>query len=813
MEKKSMELSVSMPQDSGIVFVNESHCFVVSACVSAGAVLEWTLTSDKSGGAYDKKTINLSAGQSFEESIPVPYDEPSFWELCARVLVDGEIECEEFGSIAVVEEPYDYMVHSEKPFFGAMFVSDGRAAAKTGVKIERLQAYWRIFEPVPGEYDWTSLDNGFKTCTENGISIMLTLRPELEQAPFDMKWTGYKDPYDLLKEPIASYHRHFVKVVMERYKGKIDMIELLNESDLEYMSLYEKPFNDAVDFVAQLNKQLYQTVKAIDPQMPIVGLSTSGEVLKNGHAFPLGVLDHGAEEQFDRYVCHPYPLNRNITETDRFDYPEDFGLREHMLFLQDEMEKRGLTREIGCSEIGYSFPSKSRPLCKSTMEMAQAGSHCLIEFKSIPGFLFTVWFDFDFHWDKNEPDSSFIRADDRRYAYPFVNVFSATARILHGAQPMGGLDLGSEVRAWGFVSEQTGRAIVALWSNETGYRLDLGDTDGIQPLDWFGRRLDKKSFVLDRKPLYITAAAGDYDMLSRTVSDARLVNDEQMVIRRARLSSVNMLNLEIVNRTGEAVTAFCSAAADGTADTKEIVLSPGQNSVELPLGGVCGKELDITVRSGEVEAKRLLNTEFLPLPYISKRECDGDIAFLEQYQPIVLDTISSVVPPDRMCGWLSAEDMNVRAWLGWNEERLYFALRVHDPVHSVDPGRMATFWENDSIQMLIDYDNDSFTEKGDGDIYLNFLDVNGKVLVIDENGESMGDFGVFTREGEQSVYEISVPWERCGAMPPNVGKISRINFIVNQSNGKGRQYFMKLSSGLGTGISPDGYREFVFLKP
>ena len=50
-----------------------------------------------------------------------------------------------------------------------------------------------------------------------------------------------------------------------------------------------------------------------------------------------------------------------------------------------------------------------------------------------------------------------------------------------------------------------------------------------------------------------------------------------------------------------------------------------------------------------------------------------------------------------------------------------------------------------------------------------------------------------------------------GFFPSPTGKVIPINFIVNESDGKGRANWIGLTSGIGEGKNPAIYRKFVLV--
>ena len=57
-------------------------------------------------------------------------------------------------------------------------------------------------------------------------------------------------------------------------------------------------------------------------------------------------------------------------------------------------------------------------------------------------------------------------------------------------------------------------------------------------------------------------------------------------------------------------------------------------------------------------------------------------------------------------------------------------------------------------------------------------------------------------------YRIALPWSQLGKLAPEPGRLFRFNFIVNQNNGTGRNYWLGVTEGIGEMKYPFLYKVF-----
>jgi len=171
----------------------------------------------------------------------------------------------------------------------------------------KLMMAWKDVEITPGTYAWDGWDDVIEAYHANGIKVMLTIAyaPRWARPPDDDK--GLEG---LPAEP-ATYAA-FVTQVANRYRGKVQAIEVWHDQNLWYAVGGQGRIN--VASYVQLLRAAYQALKAVDPGILVIsgGLTAAGDV--DGYAVDdIAYLNQmyasGARDHFDAVGSHPGGYN------------------------------------------------------------------------------------------------------------------------------------------------------------------------------------------------------------------------------------------------------------------------------------------------------------------------------------------------------------------------------------------------------------------------------------------------------------------------------------------------------------------------
>jgi len=145
----------------------------------------------------------------------------------------------------------------------------------------KQQLQWGVFENQQGKMDWTGFDSIINAAHDKGIRVMLSIvtapqwtHPNLPASnpPGENDPTAIKGPPD---DPAA--YANFIGQVIDRYKGKIQAIEVWNEQNL-VREWRTSPQTLSARRYVELLSAAYAVIKQRDPSITVISgaLSPTG---------------------------------------------------------------------------------------------------------------------------------------------------------------------------------------------------------------------------------------------------------------------------------------------------------------------------------------------------------------------------------------------------------------------------------------------------------------------------------------------------------------------------------------------------------
>ncbi len=208
----------------------------------------------------------------------------------------------------------------------------------------KFQMAWKDVESGgPGDYSWGMWDEIINAYSANGIKILLSIPKAPDWArPADDDKSVEGPPQDL------GLYAQFVAIVADRYRGRVQAIEVWNEQNLWYEAGGMGRIN-AANYV-QLLQMSYQTIKAVNPEMIVV----SGALTPAGNVGEAAVDDidylnqmyaHGVKGFFDALGAHPSGYNcpangdwRSVEDATAIYFRGPFDNRHHSWCFRGTME-------------------------------------------------------------------------------------------------------------------------------------------------------------------------------------------------------------------------------------------------------------------------------------------------------------------------------------------------------------------------------------------------------------------------------------------------------------------------------------------
>lgn len=290
-------------------------------------------------------------------------------------------------AVAPVNVPFGYGIQADPRGNTAANVGHIQALGFNWVK---FQMAWKDVESGgPGDYSWGMWDEIINAYSANGVKILLSIPKAPDWArPADDDKSVEGPPQD------PGLYAQFVAIVADRYRGKVQAIEIWNEQNLWYEAGGMGRIN-AANYV-QLLQMSYQTIKAVNPEMIVV----SGALTPAGNVGEAAVDDidylnqmyaNGVKGFFDALGAHPSGYNcpangdwRSVADQTATNFRGPFDNRHHSWCFRGTMEgyrevmvlngdgnKAIIPTEFGWAVSGSPRPGYEYALDNTPEEQAQ----------------------------------------------------------------------------------------------------------------------------------------------------------------------------------------------------------------------------------------------------------------------------------------------------------------------------------------------------------------------------------------------------------------------------------------------------------
>ncbi|RIK38599.1 MAG: hypothetical protein DCC58_16470 [Chloroflexi bacterium] len=204
---------------------------------------------------------------------------------------------------------------------------------EAGFSWVRIQITWRDAEPQPGQYHVAHIDRIVEQARADNVRIMASIL----KAPTWATGDG-TDGIPANAEPFEN----FMRVLADRYRGKIDAYEIWNEQNLAF----ETSGNVDIGRYVNILKAGYRGVKAADPDAVVVfgGLTPTGvndpSIAIDDAVYLQQIYDWNDGEikrYYDVLGAHP---GSNSNSPDQFwpDNPGNYGWSDHRSFYFRRIE-------------------------------------------------------------------------------------------------------------------------------------------------------------------------------------------------------------------------------------------------------------------------------------------------------------------------------------------------------------------------------------------------------------------------------------------------------------------------------------------
>lgn len=808
----AMQVGSNAPSATAVVGEEAHVTCTVANCTSESqtAVLNIQLTSLDQQVRHQQEKLTLAPFASQTIKIPIDTREPGFFSVEFTLEHNGKIHWVDKQGMAIVgKHPSQGMVDPDE-VMGLMFVNDYQTADRIGCKFNRLQVYWKFTSRSPRTYDWTRLDQQMADAKANHVQIILTLRPTLKPI-----WTQWKTFEQLLEPEHIGDYTDFVRCVTQRYKDQLLAIEIGNEPDLGFTHTANLSPDRAAFVAAKLQRIAYDLIKSIAPNLPILGQSISGVDFKQQLRFSDKVLSYTDGPIFDYFAGHPYCDARLVGQGKTPLDPWEAKTREKLLAATDWLKRNKLNTDIWNTELGWALSPQDDLLSEDSLTYARMVALGIITARTVPNLKKLTWFCMS------------LRSLERGFSYGLFEpsgqprlalcAYATAAGVLHHAMPIGQLEVKSpNVNAWQFHSDTHERDTIVLWTHNSQYACRSALPAGVQMIDMFGRTLrglDNQSWQLGSQPLYLQFPSTQSMTVKQWLKACAFSPKFDVQLAASYLVSDHQMILELINHHSYPLPVTTQI---NKLPTITHTLAPGSNTIESNIPSL-SEPMILHLQSPQRDITHPLNTNLRPIAKVASILVDGRIdSETASLVPITLDNKTFIQPLDPNIGWDGSADLSCKAWVGWHAEGIYLAFRVTDDQHVTDHADSPDFWRNDSIQLVILPKNHAAVSFNQQDRELGFSSHANHAYVWQSHPGPMRQLSniqlaVQREDSTHVIYETLIPWSTFNMTTPQSGHILGLNFVVNDDDGKGRNYWMGLTPGIADAKAPAVYQRFVLV--
>ena len=608
-------------------------------------------------------------------------------------------------------------------------------------------------------------------------------------------------PYDLA--PWAAE----VRALAEKYRGKIDCYEILNEPNI-WPGLRKNPdpakFRDMTpELDARCIAVLGAAARQGDPAVKIAGPGTCG----TSAGWPVSVLAAGAEKHLDLISEHPY---RELPELP--DYEPELNA------LKTAVRKFNPGFPVIATESGFSgmagFPDEGEI---PDFAQRQANNSVRLMLIGLGNGLDQFYlFAFSFRIQGTGWMTALMGGPDNGFhPLPSPVLFAVRGMIdrIYGAKPVRRIPLGNDYRCYLFDRGDVRVAALWKWNGEPVTVAPGTAWKNGRLFDLFGNILNPEKFQLSASPCYFETTLSA-DALAGQIAALPLRSENPLDFT---LRAVDHSRFEILvrNLTAKGMTGALTAGGQRV-NFRDLPPEQSQSfafSAPEPIG--------LIPRTIEAETE---------IPALGRRfrkrfELKG-IFPPESKSPLTIDGDASDWPTDaatlplavktRLKPWDKAEEMlDASAKIAWDRDFLYVLVSVNKPDYRETAETIpAILYQSDSVQIAFDtlrnalpdtqgYQDDDFEysvgrQDGRPVVYRHYASASAHDSFEKPLGVAVDVKAAIAVKNGVTTYEMAFPRRAISPFRLEPGAAMRINILLNAGNEKGRAGYVELTPGIGS---------------
>ena len=648
----------------------------------------------------------------------------------------------------------------------------------------------------------------------------------------------------------VHHYTKYVRRLVTELKDKVKVWMVMSEYDAAFQTPSFTYFSSTAVLANHvlLTRIAYREIKKIQPEAKVAVLGMMGldyyRVTPKYRITRL-ILDD-LKKDYDLLCIDAYNGNWHSLRGP-LNLPEN-DFRNFLKDTADLSASYGRPRTVINAENGYSYDFRAGYNDKTLYQIACFTARRLVINRSVP-CLFNFWHKASHPSVAAKIDSGLTRSDvpvkdlavfwktihsgvKRKYVeVPLLPgaAYATAARCLAYVTPSEEIRLGTDIYCYTFTNAKN-QSIAALWSIREPVKIELDLPAETLKTDMVGRTAKlpagKNEILLTQEVVYLT--------LPTAKCPVKTLNG---VIRTGKTSfPIPVQGSGYM--TGKNTALVFLKNRDNSLRKVQLLLNGKSREVSLKAQEVKTLSLPVGDKVNMVliqpDGKKVsfpFNDHLTPVTRISKPVFNGSGDWFRKLTGGKLFVPEHVYPKEALTPeWglfkMDGSDIQAEYAFGYDDENLYFGVRVKDAIHSQRHTRYA-IWKGDMVHFAftkrnalperIRHNADKSAMLGSSDFCAGLaLTEKGTQVYAYQNGKapqgSVRWDAKVTRKGTETLYEIAIPLAKLG-IKPEKGSSLRFGFVVmdhNRISDSSPKYHLAFSRGIAGGQDVSKFNTLFF---
>lgn len=757
------------------------------------------------------KKFKLNIGESQECKIPKSPNKRGIWWI-KYILTDLEVKNRSSnGQISFVymkpagptSEPNNEFLFSICTHTERYDIQDQQlealATSYCGAKVVRTGQTWASIQPTCDTWKWDGLDHIVDIYGKLGVEIqyLLAYCPKWA-APVEKQHSKDSKDWSRSVPNIESYGRYAYEAA-KRYKGRINYWEVWNEPDIGF-------FRGSLDEYLSMLAVAYKSIKKASPKAKV--LTGGFACMKHREMkedFQKQVLIKG-KENFDIHAFHKHgPF---------LDYANTIDGSFMQMRKDAKVTQPWYSNETAISSMDGAEKMQAETLFKKFL------------FAWSRGAIGYTWYDLrnDGYNPKNAEHNFGLITHDfyPKAAYPTYNTLSLFLKKTTFDRQ---LELGSNL--WAFVFKGNDRIVIPAWNEKKSsageHMVIKTDAKKAEKIDLMGN-VTPVPIVDGMVILNVTSEPEMLNLLHATkvslIKSIIDINNTQIAVAGGSVSYPVVFKNPFDSPKTFNLSFKLSKGLNMDLSDRSITIGAAQEKTEIfkldissNINNYNDKKTEFKI-SYKIEGTQWNETINIPVN-LATLIPSGDF---NRPADFILNNRKNVVT---LCGgdpsmanliWKDANDLSASIWLGHDENNLLLKIDVTDDIYN-QKFHGVRVWKGDNVQSALKVpEQDGIWQFG----FTLMPDNSSEVYIWSAPSKYNKDqvaksiHLMSNRKDNVTHYLVAIPLDKIGISLHTLNKGIRFNLLVNDSDERSREGWIRIAPGIGIYIYSEEYPFVIF---